>query len=86
MLEMGGQATALLAKLTYEPARDVFIAFGGVDECKFRESVQPPARLYILSVLTDVRSRRITARTQGVVDGRVIFEAAIAGLALRSDE
>jgi len=82
MLEMAGQATALLAKLTYEPARDVFIAFGGVDDCKFRESVQPPARLYLLSVLGEMRSRRITARTQGVVDGRVIFEAGIAGLSL----
>ena len=83
MLEMAGQATALLAKLTYEPAKDVFIAFGGVDECKFRDSVTPPARMHILATLAEKRSRRITGRTQAVVGDRLIFEARIAGMALR---
>jgi len=83
MLEMAGQTTALLAKLTQDKLKDVFVGFGGVEACKFRESVQPPARLHVLAKLVEVRSRRITGKTQGVANGRLIFEASITGLALR---
>ncbi len=81
MLEMAAQTSALLSKVVcgYEP----FIAFGGVDECKFREAVEAPSRLYLLATGEEVRPRRIISQTQGVVDGRLIFEAKITGLALR---
>ncbi len=81
MLEMAAQASALLSKLVagFKP----FIAFGGVDDCKFREAVEAPSRLYLLATGTEVRPRRIISQTQGVVDGKLIFEAKITGLALR---
>lgn len=81
MLEMAAQAAALMSKVVggFEP----FIAFGGVDECKFREAVEAPSRLYVLASGKEVRARRIISHTQGVVDGRLIFEAKITGLALR---
>lgn len=81
MLEAAAQATAYLAKLLTDT--DAFLAYGGVDGCKFREAVSPPATLFILSRLTELRSRRFTAQTQGIVDGRLVFEAAISGLSLR---
>ncbi len=80
MLEMAGQTTAILEQLTEE--NDAFLGFGGVSGCKFREAVQPPARLYVLCKRTERRPRRITAETQGVVNGRMVFQATIIGTSL----
>ncbi|MGB2985795.1 MAG: 3-hydroxyacyl-ACP dehydratase FabZ family protein [Phycisphaerae bacterium] len=81
MLEMAAQASAVVAKVLV--GHGGFIGFGGVENCKFRETVVPPARLYILCVGSDLRPRRIISNTQGVIDGRLIFEAKITGLMLR---
>ena len=80
MLEMSAQTSALLVKLS--GSHEDFIAFGGVDHCKFREMVVAPARLYLLAVGIDLRSRRIVSDTQGVVNGNLVFEARITGLRL----
>jgi len=80
MLEMAAQASAVLAKLG---GNDTFVGFGGVDSCKFRETVVPPARLFIIGVGVDYRPRRIVSDTQGVVNGKLIFEARITGLTIR---
>ena len=81
MLEMAAQTSAILAK-SIRPD-DAFIGFGGVGDCKFRQSVTPGSRLVILGVGQDFRARRIVCRTQGVVDGRLVFEAVITGMILR---
>lgn len=80
MIEMGAQAAALEAKIA--TGSNAFIGFGGVDKCKFREAVIPPTRLYILAVAVEQRPRRIITDIQGVVDGKIMFEATITGLAL----
>ncbi len=80
MLEMGAQTSAVLAKLTGR--YDAFIGYGGVDQCKFREAVFPPARLYLLSVGLEHRPRRIVSAVQGVIDDRIIFEATVTGLVM----
>ncbi|MEK6676798.1 MAG: 3-hydroxyacyl-ACP dehydratase FabZ family protein [Planctomycetota bacterium] len=80
MLEMGGQLTAILAKVV--KGYDSFIAFGGVEDCKFRETVFPPARMVFLGVGLEHRSRRIVSSVQGLVEGRLVFEAKMTGLIL----
>ena len=80
MLEMAAQTSAVLAKLA---GHDAFMGFGGVEGCKFREMVVPPASLYLLCVGVDYRARRIMSDVQGVVDGRLVFEARITGLTIR---
>lgn len=81
MLEMAGQASAVVAKVL--TGQDGFFGFGGVEECKFRETVVPPARLYVLCVGEEYRRRRFVSRVQSVVDKRLVFEARITGLLLR---
>ena len=56
-----------------------FIGFGGLEDVKFRASVTPGQRLLILCELLDHRHRRIRAKTQGVVEGQIAFEATIIG-------
>ncbi|MGB0715995.1 MAG: 3-hydroxyacyl-ACP dehydratase FabZ family protein [Phycisphaerae bacterium] len=82
MLEMAAQTCALMVKLWTD--YEGFIGFGGVNNCKFRDSIspEPKARLYVMGKTTDLRRRRIVADTQGMVDGRMIFEAEITGLTM----
>lgn len=81
MLEMAGQTAGITAKMLADCPG--FIALGGVEECKFRDAVIPPCRLYILATGVEMRPRRIIAKTQGVVEGRLVFEATIIGMTLR---
>ena len=81
MLEMAGQASAVLAKLLN--VYDGFMGFGGIDQCKFRDAVVAPCRLYILAAGKTYRSRRIISATQGVVNGKMVFEAEVTGMILR---
>jgi len=78
MLEMAAHAAALMVRIFGHS--DALIVFGGVDRCKFRDSVVPGSRLYILAHSIEIRSRRVVADTQGVVDGRIVFEARVTGL------
>lgn len=80
MLEMAAQSAAVLAKIA---GTEGFLGFGGVEACKFRDTVVPPAKLYLLCVGVDFRSRRIVSNAQGVRDGRLVFEAQITGLTIR---
>jgi 3-hydroxyacyl-[acyl-carrier-protein] dehydratase len=56
-----------------------FIGFGGVDEVKFRAPVTPGCRMYVLGLKLWERHRRIQCQVQGLVDGKLVFEAAITG-------
>lgn len=56
-----------------------FIGFGGVEDCKFRQPVQPGCRLYLLAQKTAERHRRVTCRVQGMVNSVLVFEATIIG-------
>jgi 3-hydroxyacyl-[acyl-carrier-protein] dehydratase len=81
MLEMAAQTAAVTAKSLAE--HQGFLGYGGVEDCKFREVVTPPARLYILCTGKDYRPRRIISQTQGVCDGKMVFEAQITGVTIR---
>lgn len=80
MLETAAQLAALLGRIT--TGYDQFVAFGGVEDCKFRLAVTPPARLYLLARGIEHRPRRIVSATQAVVDGALVFEAKITGMPL----
>jgi len=79
MLEAGAQLAAFTEKYCHEDF-DGFLGYGGVDACKFRQAVRPPARIWLLCQRRKVSSRRITSYVQGVVDGVLVFEATITGL------
>jgi 3-hydroxyacyl-[acyl-carrier-protein] dehydratase len=57
-----------------------FIGFGGVEDCKFRASVEPGKRMYILGEKIWHRHGRVCCKVQGVVDGNLAFEASITGV------
>jgi 3-hydroxyacyl-[acyl-carrier-protein] dehydratase len=79
MLEAAAQLAAFMEKYCL-PDFDGFVGYGGVDDCKFRLTVAPPADLWILCKRYDARSRRIICDTQGIVNGQLAFEAQVTGL------
>jgi 3-hydroxyacyl-[acyl-carrier-protein] dehydratase len=56
-----------------------FVGFGGVEECKFRQIVQPGVRMYLLGKQIRNRHSRFTSHIQGLVKGQLVFEARIIG-------
>ncbi len=60
---------------------DAFIGFTGIEYAKFRSTVVPGQKLYLLGHLFKIRpGRTYTARIQGVVDGVMAFETVVAGM------
>jgi 3-hydroxyacyl-[acyl-carrier-protein] dehydratase len=57
-----------------------FIGFGGANDIRFRQSVEPGVRMYILCRKIWERHRRITSKVQGIVNGALVFEAEITGV------
>jgi len=81
-LESAAQVCAFFSR--YLPREEgFFFGFGGVDRCKFRNAVIPPARIYYLCKKVKDQPRRVVCETQGVLDGAVIFEALITGLVMK---
>jgi len=57
-----------------------FIGFGGMERVKFRGQIVPGDCLIVMARSIELRSRRATFETQGVVHGRLVFEGVIIGM------
>lgn len=80
MIEAAAQLASVGYKLFRSGEDERFVGFGGVTDVKFRRPVTPPARMLLLGKCVDLRSRRAIFETQGMVDGRIVFEATIIGM------
>jgi 3-hydroxyacyl-[acyl-carrier-protein] dehydratase len=78
MIEAAAQMCSVYYHLVQDDPR--FLGFGGVDGVKFRGQVVPGDRLILLGRPVSIRSRKAVFDTQGVVDGRMVFEAKITGM------
>lgn len=56
-----------------------FIGFGACENVRFRGQVTPGQRMLFLTQKTWDRHRRICCKSQGVVDGQLVFEGDIIG-------
>lgn len=62
------------------------VGFGGLEEVRFRESVIPGDRFYVVTLLSKVRrGRMIVARFQGMVEDRIAVDGIIKGIPLPVD-
>lgn len=59
-----------------------FVGFAKCDDVRFRGTVVPPERLYMIAKLTELNRRRAVAACQGLVNGTLIFEATITGMSV----
>jgi 3-hydroxyacyl-[acyl-carrier-protein] dehydratase len=82
MLEAAAQLCSWAVRQVYDPQSygDRFFGFGGIDGVKFRGTIFPGQHLLLLGKRTEVRPRRAVFATQGWVEGKLAFEAAITGM------
>lgn len=78
MIEAGAQLASFYVR-KYESWQG-FIGFGGADEIRFRQSVRPGQRLYLVGQKLWERHRRFCSKIQGVVDGNIVYESQIIGV------
>ena len=64
------------------PDRDQFFGFGGIENTKFRGKVDTNQRLIIAGRAVQLKPRRAIFDTQGFVDGTMVFESRIVGVAV----
>ena len=59
-----------------------FVGFAKCDEVRFRGTVIPPARLYMVAEMVELNRRRAIARCQGIHNGQMVFEAVVTGMSV----
>jgi 3-hydroxyacyl-[acyl-carrier-protein] dehydratase len=78
-IEAAAQLLSFFVKQLYQ--ENGFVGFGGIDNAKFRATIEPNCRLYLMGHITEARKgRRYVCDVQGVVDGALAFEATISGM------
>lgn len=80
MLEAAAQLASFLS-LNRSPGVQ-FMGFVGCESVKFRGQVVPGDRFYVLGREIEFRPRRWTCAGQGFVNGKMVFEATIVGMAI----
>lgn len=78
MVEAAAQLSSFFVKGIYKLKG--FVGFAGIDEAKFRTTVEPGCRMYLLGYLIRFKRRKFTCVVQGVVDGTMVFNSTVSGL------
>lgn len=78
MVETAAQMAAYYSAVIQKDKR--FMAFGGIDDVKFRDTISPPARMILIGRALEIRSRRTIVEIQGFVNDRMVFTGKITGL------
>ncbi len=80
MIEIAGQLASFLTSRFLGERR--FVALAGVEDVKFRDTVEPPCRLVMIGKAIDLRPRRTRCLSQGFVGEKMVFEGTITGMSL----
>jgi len=81
MIESAAQLLSFFVKQVY--GEEAFIGFTSIESAKFRATVQPGQRLYLLGKITKFKkARKYDAYIQGIVDAKIAFETEVSGMAV----
>jgi 3-hydroxyacyl-[acyl-carrier-protein] dehydratase len=80
MLESAAQLCSFYTRKVM--AMDLLYGFGGADKVRFRRMATPGDRFILLAHPQTITPRRSLFKTQGIIDGKIAFEAEILGIAL----
>lgn len=78
MVEAAAQVSSFFMKRIY--GLKGFIGFSGIERAKFRGTVVPDDRLYLLAHISKVRSRQFSADVQGLVNDKLTFDTTVTGM------
>jgi len=78
MVEAAAQLSSFYVKKIKQA--DGFIGFAGIESAKFRQTVVPGQRLYLLGDMVKYTPRRFSCAVQGLVDDQMVFEVVVSGM------
>ena len=81
MIETAAQLCSFYWNESY-PNSKAFFGFSGIENTRFRGSVEPGDRLVIIGKLVQMKPRRAIFDTQGFVRDKMVFESRIIGMAI----
>ncbi len=82
MIEACAQLCSYDYQVNFPPAEGTFVGCGGVDKTRFRGTVEPDGRLYLLGQVHRVRTGFFSYRAQGIYRDRLVMECEVIGVAL----
>jgi 3-hydroxyacyl-[acyl-carrier-protein] dehydratase len=80
IVEAAAQLALVHWRLTIGKDAKGALLFGGIDEAKFRDAVEPGTKLVLLASAIDLKLRRSRYKTQAFVEGKIVFEGEITGI------
>ena len=80
MCEAAAQLCSFYYMKTLLDAENRFLGFGGMQDVKFRGTVVPGDKLVLIARSVEIKERRAIFDTQGLVDGKIVFQARIIGM------
>jgi 3-hydroxyacyl-[acyl-carrier-protein] dehydratase len=80
MLEAGAQLSAILYHVALGAAAAPFIGYAGLEDVRFRGTVEPGDRLDLFARVRALKPRLAVFETQGAVGDRLVFEAVVKGV------
>ncbi len=80
IVEAAAQLAVVYYRLTVGKGAKGTFFFGGIDEVKFREAVQPGTKLMLVAVPEELKVRRSRFKCQALVDGKIAYEGTIFGI------
>jgi len=81
MVESAAQLLSFFVKKVY--GEECFIGFTTIDSARFRSTVEPGQRLWLLGkIIKFKKGRKYNAYIQGLVNGAMVFETEVSGMAV----
>ncbi len=78
-IEASAQLTSYYYMESIGNPPDVFIGFMGVEDVKFRGSVEPGNTFVVAAKPVEIRSRRCKFACQGYVDDKLVYQGTVLG-------
>jgi 3-hydroxyacyl-[acyl-carrier-protein] dehydratase len=77
LVEAAAQVSLVAYKQLMPEIRDKLVVFAGIDAVRFRGAVRPGDRVFIVSRLKEISRRGLKCDSQGIVNGKLVFEGVM---------
>ncbi len=81
LVEAAAQVSLVAWKKFMPEIMQKLVVFAGIDEVRFRGSVRPGDRVFIVSKLKELSRRGLKCDSQAVVNGKLVFEGVMFAIA-----
>jgi 3-hydroxyacyl-[acyl-carrier-protein] dehydratase len=77
LVEATAQVSLVAYKALLPEIRSRLVVFAGIDGVRFRGAIRPGDRVFIVSRLKEMSRRGLKCDSQGVVNGKLVFEGVM---------